>query len=748
MRHDIPDALYRPFVPCAARLLREKTQRVGRLRSGPRSRPKSPEGNEMGINAKELPLGDVFTPDYLLSIPSFQRAYIWRPEHILQLVNDLLEACKTPETPYFLGSLILVREGGCRFEVIDGQQRLVSLSIIIAALRDLERDPEWMTLLDHLIVDPGDKLRGIANEPRLTLRERDAAFFREYVQEGNLEALFDLTDEDWTTTAQRNIMRNTKRIYDELSTLDEEERRAFASYMVKMVTLVIVTTDDLDGAHRIFDVMNMRGLPLTASDVFKARATSALKPAEMDAYAQRWDDVMDPLGDDPQSTEEFFSTLHMILTHKHSTDKLIEEFLTDVLQPHIDAGDVPAFIDGTLAPYAAAWQIIAHASDTVLPDDVTIRLEALNDYHNHEWKAVAMWILVHSYRHLGSPDVSPFASRGSRAARANATVKTLGGHDAQRLVDVLTSLERVTGVDTLNRVDAFKRRGHATAAIRDLDKGYPTNLVRGLTIKADDRAGAFVRLHGEMQGDEELVRLLLIRANEQAAGMHLSRPRKLSALSIMPLDIERSASFANWSQDDHDYWMYRLGNMALAQGADNQLDRMAEYAQRRDRMLMRGDSRRFPLTAGLKDFNECTPAMIKHRQEETIRLIADYWQIRYDENHTDLTGQDDAALMQDTAAKPTHGSRRVTIRQVVKAGLLIPGEKLVWDRPRKGERWYATVTEDGRFRLDDGSEHASPTAAAKAAAGGKASGGLDVWKRTSDGVKLSEIWKKYRQQAG
>ena len=115
----------------------------------------------MAISATEQPLGKVFTPDYQFTIPSFQRAYIWKTEHILQLVNDLHEACKTPDTPYFLGSLILVREGGNRFSVIDGQQRLVSLSIIIATLRDLEQDPEWMRLLDALIVEPGDKLRGI-----------------------------------------------------------------------------------------------------------------------------------------------------------------------------------------------------------------------------------------------------------------------------------------------------------------------------------------------------------------------------------------------------------------------------------------------------------------------------------------------------------------------------------------------------------------------------------------------------------
>ena len=698
----------------------------------------------MAISATEQPLGKVFTPDYQFTIPSFQRAYIWKTEHILQLVNDLHEACKTPDTPYFLGSLILVHEGGNRFSVIDGQQRLVSLSIIIATLRDLEQDPEWMRLLDALIVEPGDKLRGIRTEPRLALRERDAAFFREYVQEGNLEALFDMGDEDWTSNAQRNITLNTKATYDALDALSEDERHRFASYLVKSVTLVIVTTDDLDGAHRIFDVMNMRGLPLTPSDVFKAKAIAGMNAAAADAYAARWDDIMDPLGDDALHVEEFFSYLHMALTYRPDSGKLIQDFLDGVLQPYLAAGTATSFIDKVLAPYAVAWRMLDRPSDTVLPDKVKDLLESLNDYRNHEWKPVAMWALVHSFRNLGSPDISPFVAVGSHAARsAAATRLSLESHDTQRLEEILTALERVTGIDSLNRRSVLVRRGHAVTALRDLDKGYPVRLVHGLSIGADDRADALIRLHGEMQGNAELVRLLLIRANERKAGGRITRPRSLNALPIMPLNIERSASFSAWTQEQHDHWMYRLGNMALVQGGEDQLNRLTEFDRRRDRMLLRADSRRFPLTEQLKDFSECTPDMLQARQRETIRLIAEYWEIRYDDDHTDLT-EDAQDKIARGVVRPARGSQRVTIKQVVTAGLLIPGETLVWERPRKGERWVSTVTADGRLRLEDGSEYATPTAAARAVGGRSA--GLDVWKRTSNGEKLSDIWKTYRLQ--
>ena len=348
---------------------------------------------DMAISAAEKPLGKVFTSDYQLTIPSFQRAYTWQTENIEQLVNDLQDACADPDTPYFLGSLILVKDGPTQYQVIDGQQRLISLSIIVSVLRELEDDPDLIDSLNDLILEPGDKLRGIKAEPRLTLRERDTDFFRMYVQEGDLEGLFDLRDNDIASHAQRNIAVNTRRTFDLLAAMDAKDRRRFASYLVNGVTLVIVTTDDLAGAHRIFDVMNMRGVPLTASDVFKAKTIAEISPAARNAYATRWDDIMDPLGDDSHTLEEFFSDLHLIVSHKAVCTQLLEEFRKDVLKPYVKKQNVISFIDDLLAPYANAWLILNRPTDANLPDDIVAMLVSLADHQTTDWKPVAMWAL-------------------------------------------------------------------------------------------------------------------------------------------------------------------------------------------------------------------------------------------------------------------------------------------------------------------------------------------------------------------
>lgn len=131
-----------------------------------------------------MPLHKVLSSDYDFHIPDYQRPYAWQQEQAAQLLTDLLEALdRSTHEPYFLGSIVLVKEAGNpESDVIDGQQRLTTLTILLSVLRDLTLDAELCSDLDRLVMEPGAKIRGLDPRPRLTMRSRDADFFEKYVQ--------------------------------------------------------------------------------------------------------------------------------------------------------------------------------------------------------------------------------------------------------------------------------------------------------------------------------------------------------------------------------------------------------------------------------------------------------------------------------------------------------------------------------------------------------------------------------------
>lgn len=89
------------------------------------------------IKGSEFPLAKIFSSDFDYNIPSFQRPYSWTEDQTRELFNDLHDFYveESSEEQYFLGSIVLVKEDDKpHSEVIDGQQRLTTLTILLAAL--------------------------------------------------------------------------------------------------------------------------------------------------------------------------------------------------------------------------------------------------------------------------------------------------------------------------------------------------------------------------------------------------------------------------------------------------------------------------------------------------------------------------------------------------------------------------------------------------------------------------------------
>ena len=185
------------------------------------------------IEASEKPLQKVFSSDYDFLIPLYQRPYAWTVEEAGELLGDLLDnmgpdAMPVDETnPYFLGSIVLVKGDTPRADVVDGQQRLTTLTILFSALRPLLSQIE-SDGLTALLYETANPILGTSNRYRLTLRKQDVTFFQTTVQDkGGMNKLKAISPSN-LIDSQKNVLENSLLFLEELSKLSPTKRSRLA----------------------------------------------------------------------------------------------------------------------------------------------------------------------------------------------------------------------------------------------------------------------------------------------------------------------------------------------------------------------------------------------------------------------------------------------------------------------------------------------------------------------------------------
>ena len=133
------------------------------------------------IIGHEYPVSKIFSPEFDFVIPAYQRPYAWTTEEAGELFDDIQgfmqqQGAAGADDPYFLGSIVLIKTEECpHAEVIDGQQRLTTLTLLLVALVEKLAGDEARSLAKY-INEPGDLAEDRPARPRLTLRDRDQEF--------------------------------------------------------------------------------------------------------------------------------------------------------------------------------------------------------------------------------------------------------------------------------------------------------------------------------------------------------------------------------------------------------------------------------------------------------------------------------------------------------------------------------------------------------------------------------------------
>ncbi len=562
------------------------------------------------IHGAEFPIRKIFSNDFNFKIPLYQRPYSWTTEQAEELLDDLvsfigadLSVSIDDLSPYFLGSIVLIKsEGQPDAEVVDGQQRLTTLTILISALRTTIETPEYASGLTDYVYQEGSALEGTPNRYRLTLRDRDAVFFKTHIQdEGQIVALTKMNAAQ-LTDAQQNIRANAKLYVEALRKLSEEQRVRLAQFIVKNCLLVVVSTPDLDSAYRIFSILNDRGLDLSHSDILKSEIIGRIDSDKQEDYNERWEDAEEELGRDAFS--DLFGYIRMIYRKQKLRESVLKEFREHVVK---QTDDSKKLIDEVLIPFAGAFATIRTSSyeSTAGAEQVNGLLKWLNRVDNVDWIPPAIRFLALNKAH------------------------------ADKLSRFLTELERLASYMMICRCginERFERYGKLITHIdKDVDlyaEGSPLQLT-------NDECRSFVtELNGDVyrQVPRRRIYILLRLDSELSDGSASYDHGVISIEHVLPQNPRENSQWCDWfpTQGMRDRWVHRLGNLLLLNRKKNSSASNFDFDEKKKTYFTKGGVSPFPLTTQVISESGWTPDVLRKRQRSMLTILMKAWRLGVD----------------------------------------------------------------------------------------------------------------------
>ena len=542
-------------------------------------------------------------------IPRFQRDYSWTNEEWEDLWMDLLGTLNDGESAHYMGYLVLQSNDDKTFDVIDGQQRLTTISLIVLAIlkniqnlinagNDADSNKRRMDQIRQTYVGYLDPVTLVAR-PKLTLNRNNNNYFQTY-----LVPLGHLPQRGFR--ASEHLLRKAfewfdKRVsaYLKTSTGDEGMRLAklVEDISDRLFFTVITVTDELN-AYKVFETLNARGVRLSATDLLKNFLFSVLDRGgetdhELRNLEDRWEAIVGRL-----QSENFPDFLRVHWNSRRSFARQADLFKT---------------IRAQVSTAEAVFQLLRDMEED-----------------------------LDTYLALSSPEPSEWPLEDKQLAGVLKTFRVRQPFPlllaAKRIFDApdFTGLLRATVVISMrfnvigSQSTAEQERKYNEVAERIAKKeqiklGPTLQLLR--SIYPDDAAfrSTFAEktIRTTDSRNNRVVRLILC-----AIEKHLSQQTYDFASDAFNIEhiLPQNApdDWGGIGNDDADALVYRLGNMTLLQSGSNRDLGNVEYAHKRATYQQSG----FAITKKLGDENaDWTPERIAAHQNWMATQATAIWRI-------------------------------------------------------------------------------------------------------------------------
>jgi hypothetical protein len=520
-----------------------------------------------------------------------------------ELFDDLYGFYKEePEESYFLGSIVLIKEEGKPLsEVIDGQQRLTTLTILIAAIAS-KLNGELRSQFLKYIKEPGNEFEGLEAKPRISLREKDQEFFAKYIQDLKITELLSLDSATFNSEAQSNILINTRLILDRLQNkiTDAGILRSFASFIVQRCYLVAVSTPSQKSAFRVFSVLNDRGLDLLPSDIIKADIIGEIPDPQKDEYTECWEDIEVQAGRD--AFNDLFAHIRMIYAKYKARRSLLYEFRDHVLSQLNSPKD---FIDNILVPYAEAYNMAKKQAyiSTTNADAINMYLKWLNRIDNSDWLPPAILFMT---QQKNDPEYMLwfFQKLERLAAYLHICAKNINQR-IERYAELLRDVEKAHSFasppDSIDLTDAEKKE--------------MIEAINGNVYKLTARRRNY---------------LILRLDSFLSDGAATYDPKVLTIEHVLPQTVSEGSDWLTaWPDDkERENWKDRIANLVPLTQPRNSKAHNYDFSTKKNAYFggKKGVSS-YVLTTQVLNTESWTPQVVSERQKQLLEVLIQNWEL-------------------------------------------------------------------------------------------------------------------------
>lgn len=340
-------------------------------------------------------------------IPEYQRPYRWTKDECETLWEDILgvfgDGSEIEE--YFLGSIVTYRNDNGELEIIDGQQRITTFTLLFRAFYECLK-PEFKTARGDYPIAFGEciweykKNKGFCFENRHLISRVITGKDEKALEQLLSENCDELEDKYKNSNYYKNYDYFYKKLIDFKGKKGLSFKKLCDMFLEKNLFVLLVVCDSQESAMTIFNTLNSRGLPLSNADILKGYIYKRSEGKEKEKFANDWRDIETKV-EESDSVKDldflFIQYMHIIRAENEDTDSTTQAVITFFTKKDEKKKCFGALQDWLYKPETMPF--ISHLADfwispkEYLSDKSSRYISILNLFQNDTWKIFVSYLV-------------------------------------------------------------------------------------------------------------------------------------------------------------------------------------------------------------------------------------------------------------------------------------------------------------------------------------------------------------------